>query len=110
MTITEWVKQLDSHNIYSHDELAADFKKETGHDPCWQYYLAYEAGNGFDRRLATLNEGVDLNEKLIGGFEIAEAIAEKYASHTKSFKILGQLSGRGSRHEIAVKALEEAHI
>src|SRR3990167_9008764 len=108
MTIAEWVQILNSHNIYNHEELAVDFKKETGHEPCWKYYLAYEAGNGYDHRLSYLNEGINLNEKLVSVFEIAEALADKYASHTKSFKALGQLFGRRSRHRMAIKALEEA--
>ena len=106
--ILEWVKQLDSHLIYSHDELAEDFKRITGQEPVWEYYFAYEAGNGYDRRSAYLNDNIDINEKLISGFDVAEAIAHKYASQTKSIKILGELSGRGSRHRMAIQALEEA--
>ena len=38
--ILEWVKQLDSHAIYSHDVLATEFKKITGQEPPWEHYFA----------------------------------------------------------------------
>lgn len=109
-TIAEWAKQINSHNIYSHDELAADFRAATGEAPCWDHYLAYEADNGQDRRGAYIEDGVDLNERLASGFAVAEALAAKYASHTRAFKTLGRLSGRGSRYDMAIRALEDAGL
>ena len=110
MKIAEWTKKLSSHQIYSHDILSQDFEKNFGIPAPWQYYLAYEAGNSFDHRGFFLNDDIDANEKLVSGFEVAETLAGKYAAQTKSFKILGELSGRGSRFRKAVQALNEAHV
>ena len=104
MKVSEWLAQLDSHNIYDAQGVAEDFKKETGLEPCWPTHSAREVVGMIKAR--GLGGSFHGNAPAVSGYEIAETLAENF---TKS-EDHRRFHGRGSRFRAALIALEMAGI
>lgn len=99
--IHEWLSELDSHGIYDAKQISENFKKETGVEPCWGHHSAGAIKAMIEAR--GLGGNFDGDEPAIAGYEIAEALAEKYGD--TSFAIF---HGRGSRFRAALASIEKS--
>jgi hypothetical protein len=103
MKISEWLLEMDSHDIARSDEAKADFRKGTGLEPVWPEYTHRQVKKAIiDRGLGgNLKPGPD-DLKLANGWEMAEALARKYVNYSGS-----RAEGRGRRFRDAIAALQE---
>jgi hypothetical protein len=103
MKISEWLdKNVHSHDIATQDEVAADFKEETGFEACWPTHTVKETIKSIEERGLGGKITGDPDTIVAWGYEIAEALANKYAKF-RPWKM-----GRGSRFQQCVDALKEA--
>ena len=102
MKASEWLLQHNSHGIYDAEEIAKDFKKETGLEPCWPVSSAKQIKQAIKRR--GLGGTFHGNAPAVAGYEIAESLADKLAPEVQR----PALYGRGSRFRAALEALQTA--
>lgn len=97
--VSEWINGISSHEIYDSSKLAKSFTAKTGQQPCWPEHSTRETASAIRAR----GLGGNLDKKEVAnayGWEIAEALAEKFAAWPGTFQ-----QGRGSRFRSAVAAL-----
>ena len=100
--VADWLGTLGSHDIYAAKACAEDFTKTTGEQPCWPVHSAAETRRAITKR--GLGGTLDSNASDSAyGYEIAEALAEKYANRFRS-----GMMGRGSLFRDCFTALEKA--
>ena len=101
--IAGFVAELDSHEIYNHDDIAAGFKKATGLEPCWPVHSAKRAEADIHKRgvRGWVKNGL---KRVAYGYEVAEALAEGFTASTDHRRF----RGLGSRFRAALKALKDA--
>lgn len=97
--LSEWLSELGSHEIYASDSLGLNFTEETGEPVCWHDSTPKEMRARIEAR--GLGGHLDGNAPAIAGYEIAEALAQKYA------KYLSPAMGRGRRFWDCVEALKK---
>ena len=105
MKPSEWIElNLDSHFIYAHNDLAEDFTKETGMQPCWIPYTAGTLNHTYGKPKGILSVfSKDLeNVLVISGYEVAIETNKYFGgkSHRK-------FNGKGSQFRAAIKELKE---
>ena len=102
--ISAWLcESVSSHGIYKHKPLAEDFKKCTGEEACWPTHSAEETIA--DVRGAKAGGSLTMEDAEFPsayGYEIASALARKYANF-RSTKM-----GRGFLFDDCVGALMRA--
>lgn len=101
--IHEWLSELDSHSIYDAKQIKENFKKETGTEPCWGHHSASTIRAMIEHR--GLGGEFSGDEPAISGYEIAEALAEKYGDTS-----FAMYHGRGSRFRAALESIEKAGV
>lgn len=105
MKPSEWSASLDAWTIYGAESLGERFARETGLQPCWPTttVAAVNATLGQTKGVTERVKGPP-DEALALGYDVADALADKYAlgiARPPQF-------GRGSRFDAAVRALREA--
>mgnify|MGYP001579348289 CR=1 FL=1 len=106
MKIHEWLQDFDSHGIYDAQHCAEDFRAQTGQEPCWPTRSHAATRRMIVARGLGGNLAVDHGHDLANGYEIAEALAERYAKSTAHLVF----EGRGSRFRAAFDALRKADV
>lgn len=104
-SIYEWAQdRLDSHAIFDSTGLGADFREITGHEPCWPEYTPEETRAAIEARGLGGSLYAQPAERLANGWEIANALADRFApGESRPPKM-----GRGSQFREALAALERA--
>jgi len=97
--ISDYIKDLDSHDIYSHEDLAAEFTEQTGIEPCWPTHSPEATVEAINNRGLGGVLAKSPAKKLAYGYQIAEALAKKYANFTSNKEV------RGFRFRECVNAL-----
>jgi hypothetical protein len=100
--VAAWLETLGSHDIYDANAMAEDFSKETGEQPCWTVHTAQQTRKAIRERGlgGTLT---DTSKPLAYGYEVASALAYKYANQFRSGMV-----GRGSMFRDCLAALKGA--
>jgi hypothetical protein len=99
--VSEFLGGLDPWGIYTHEDMAADFKEKTGLEADWPSYSVRETARAITERglggtLGNPGEG----KHLAYGYTTAVHLAEKLVPGFRSTKM-----GRGSAFHEAVAAL-----
>lgn len=105
LKISEWLlANVDSHDILEHEGAAKDFTKATGLQPCWPVHSRQTTIDTMARRGVGghISEGLGANA---WGYEVAEALAKKYAPGYRCTKL-----GRGYVYREALEALRAAGL
>jgi len=98
-TVSEYLSELDAHEIYDSEEIGKDFIKYTGMYPCWTGIPAEEMRKAIKAR--GLGGELDGNMDMISGFQMAEACAMQYAN----FRPV--VVGRGSLFRECIRVLKQ---
>lgn len=98
-TISEYLSDLDAHEIYASDEIGTDFLKHTGTYPCWKGTSAAVMRERIKAR--GLGGELEGDMDMISGYEMAEACAMKFAN----FKPVAM--GRGSLFRECIRVLKQ---
>lgn len=101
--ISEWLSELSSHGIYSHEAALKDFQQSTGfEDADWPAYTVKQTREAISSR--GLGGSVQGKGLMCYGWDVAEWLADHYAPDVprKSYE------GRGSRFREAICALRTA--
>lgn len=103
-TISEFLGDLEAHQIFDAAGLAQDFTQATGVEPCWPTHSLQETKAAIvDRGL-----GGSIPAAVAGpcayGWEVAEALADKYGTH----QAYRTKMGRGTRFNLALDSLQKA--
>lgn len=102
--VSQWLIDLGSHEIYIADNIGEDFTKWTGEPVCWPIHTPESTRAAIDRRGLGGSVNVKHERELLAyGYEIARALAHKYANGFDSIKM-----GRGSEFRDCLAALEAA--
>jgi hypothetical protein len=101
--IHKWLSDLESHAIYEAHELAKDFKKKTGLEPCWPVHTVQATAKAITRRGLGGTLNLDATGNSAWGWEIATALADKYGHNSEH----GQFMGRGRIFFAALDSLKE---
>lgn len=105
-SISTWLDEsINSHGIYDAKGVAAEFKLKTGLDACWPTQSVRDTQQQIDERGVGGHVDGNAGDMVARGFDIAEALAEKYAAKHCSHRMY---SGRGRRFAAAVEALRKA--
>lgn len=106
---SEWLGNLDTHSIYASANLRQSFKRRTGKDaPRWPEYTPEQSNEAIDNR-GLGGQYVKATDPLgANGWEIAEAIAYKFAREQAEAQPVPM--GRGFRFRAAVDALRKAGL
>lgn len=102
ISISQWLTDLGSHEIYIAKAIGDDFTKWTGEIPCWKTHSAESTKRAIANR--GLGGTLTTPDKNAWGYEIAFALASKYADF-RSIK-----NGRGSMFHDCLDALEKAGL
>jgi len=100
--VSEWLGWLGSHDIYDAKAIGEDFKDKTGQEPCWHVWSAKEVRQAIKKR--GLGGNFHGNAPAVAGFEIAEALAMKFADFRSP------CMGRGSIFSDCVEAIKKAEL
>ena len=82
-SVSKFLSSLNSHEIYDSEGLAKDFTMETGEQPCWPVHTVQETKKAISER----GLGGRVNGNNGGccyGWEVAAALAQKYAEYRSS--------------------------
>jgi hypothetical protein len=101
--IHKWLSGPDGHGIYDAAALADDFKKETGLESCWPVHTARYTAKAIMKRGLGGRLDLDASGNAAWGWEIADALADKYGHESRH----GQFMGRGSVFHAALDSLKE---
>lgn len=105
--VHEWLADLDSHGIYNAQGAAEDFRKDTGQEPCWPTHSVARAKADIEARgVGGYVAGPD-SELVAYGWEIAEALADKFAPGKSAHRMY---YGRSRRFRAALEALKGADV
>lgn len=101
MKISEWLAaNVDSHSVYKDEEVKSSFEEQTGRKACWPSHsnsvVRNEVGNA-----GYVLPGTSC---VAYGYEIAEALARKYATQFP----MPCLMGKGFKFQAAVVCLTRA--
>jgi len=90
--VSEWLSEsVDSHAIQNHASLSKDFTEATGEQPCWPSHTVKQARQSIKKRGLGGNCAGPDDDLVCYGYEVADALAWKYADKFSSTKF-----GRGS--------------
>lgn len=105
--IGEWLKDLNSHEIYSEPELTQDFEKATGKIACWPTHSVGKTSSTLGEFKGVVGplEGKD-HERCSYGYQIANCLESSY---TKSYEG-GKYNGRGFSFRASLEAIQKAAI
>lgn len=104
--VSEWLGEIHSHEIVESGWAERKVKKLTGQVIDLSYSTAGEMRNhlGEFKGPETLNKKLPYKTRLIGGYTIAERVANKLLGRDPAL----MLNGRGSIHRACVEALAKA--
>lgn len=80
--VNEWLARIGSHDIYDAKAIGEDFKDHTGEDPCWHVWSAKQVRSQI--KLRGLGGSFNGKAPAVAGFEIASALALKFADFRSS--------------------------
>jgi hypothetical protein len=101
--VSEFLGELDPWSIYTHDELAADYKEQTGREPTWPTYTERETRRTMHNRGLGGTIKPAGGKRLAYGYSVAVHLACELVPDFRSTKM-----GRGSAFREAVEALAKA--
>lgn len=107
--ISEFLQDLGAHELYDSHKLAISFKEETGQEAIWSSYSTAQATRMAGGPGIKLLPGTE-DMAVVAGYNVAEKYVEKFAKHAMSYRLLCNLSGRGSRFRTAILCLEEVGL
>lgn len=98
-TVSEYLSELDAHEIYASDEIGKDFIKQTGKYPCWTGIPARRMREQIKAR--GLGGELEGDMDMISGFQMADACAREFAD------FLPVAMGRGSLFRECIRVLKQ---
>ncbi len=106
MKISEWLAELDSHEIYESDLLEADFIERVGKIPCWPSLTAAQMRRQIASRGLSGDFDAGDGERFVCGNVVAEYLADKYGTHKEYMT----KRGLGSRFRKAMESIIEGEV
>lgn len=102
LKVSEWLAECGSHDIYNAAQIAQDFTERTGEAPCWATHTVAATAQAMKARgLGGTLRGKP-QDVTAWGYEIAGALARKYANFTS------EKMGRGFLFFDCLEALRRA--
>lgn len=98
MKVSEWLRRLDSHDIYDAEKLSASFKKQTEQEAPWTGNSVSHVRREIKER--GLGGSVRGRAPVVAGYEVAAALAAKLVDFQSD------KAGRGRIFWECVDALE----